>query len=69
MAMIFTNHPPATIECITAFSKWFGLSPLDSDIDIQTDVALATGELGGLIDDLIAVPGGEAPPNESEELK
>ncbi|WP_225784500.1 hypothetical protein [Xenophilus sp. Marseille-Q4582] len=39
MAVILTKHPPATIECITAFSRWFGLSPLDSDIDIQTDVA------------------------------
>lgn len=39
MTLIITKHPPASIECATAFTKWFGLSPLDSDIDIQTEVA------------------------------
>lgn len=44
MAVIFTKHPPATIECVTAFSKWYGM-PVCENMDIQTEVAwtLAVG--------------------------
>ena len=38
MAVIFKKHPPATIECVTAFSKWYGM-PVCENMDIQTDVA------------------------------
>ena len=44
--------------------------PQNKDDDrFDADVALSTGELKPQIADLIAVLGGEEPPNESEELK
>lgn len=38
MTTIIVKHPPATIECVTAFSKWYGL-PVCEHMDIQTEVA------------------------------
>lgn len=38
MTLIITKHPPATIECVAAFTKWYGM-PVREDMDIQTEVA------------------------------
>lgn len=40
MTVVITKHPPATIQCVNAFSKWYGL-PVCEDMDIQTEVAWA----------------------------
>ncbi len=38
MTITITKHPPATIECITAFTSWYRL-PVCDDMDIQTEIA------------------------------
>lgn len=38
MTVIIYKHPPATIQCVSAFTKWYGMSVCD-DMDIQTEVA------------------------------
>ena len=38
MSTTITKHPPATIECITAFTSWYRL-PVCDDMDIQTAIA------------------------------
>lgn len=38
MTTVITKHPPATIECVNAFSKWYGFSVCEH-MDIQTEIA------------------------------
>ncbi len=38
MTIVFTKHPPATIQCVNAFTKWYGM-PVCEDMDMQTEIA------------------------------
>lgn len=35
---VFTYHPPATIQCVVAFEKWYRL-PVCENMDLQTEIA------------------------------
>lgn len=34
----YHKHPPASIQCVAAFTEWFGFS-VSEDMDIQTSIA------------------------------
>lgn len=38
MTTVFTHHPPATIQCVAAFEKWYRLSVCEN-MDLQTEIA------------------------------